>query len=174
MKKTIIITIVMSLILVVFPVGLALAATSADVTITATPGFISITNAPGSYDFGGITANSTDNTTNGYFTITNGSAINIDIGIGCDNWTSAGSTWTYGTPAADTGRLMASSGDGGSGGSTGQGNFDIFVSNLTSVLLCDNVTDVTNPTWELQLQTPTSFTFGDEQQTTVTVTATAE
>lgn len=174
MKRTTIVAIVMSLLLAIFPVGLALAATSDDVIVTATPSFIGISNSPGTYDFGTVSANTTVNTTAPYFTITNDSSINIDIGIGCDNWSSAGSTWTYDSPAANTAQLNASSAHGGSGGSTGEGNFDKLVSSANSTLLCDNVTVGTDPTWELQLETPTSITFGDEQTTTVTVTATAE
>jgi hypothetical protein len=65
MKKTFIVAIVMSLLLAMFPIGLALAATTADVEVTATPGFVSITNAPGTFDFGVITQGSVTNTTDG-------------------------------------------------------------------------------------------------------------
>ena len=173
MKRTTIVVIVMSLLVAILPVGLALAQTSQEVEVTATPSFISITNAPISYDFGSISANSTDNTTDGYFTITNGSSVNMDISIQCNGW-SGGTGWTYGSPAADTGQLKASSANGGSGGSTGAGNFDKTLLDGTDILLCDNVTSVTSPTWELLLEAPTSFTFGDEQTTTVTITATAD
>ena len=173
MKRTIIVTIVIVLLLAIFPVGLALAATSADVTVTATPSFVSISNAPGTYDFGQISASATENTTGGAFTITNSSSVAMDISIKCNGW-SGTSSWTYGSPGADTGQLAASSGNGGTGGSSGAGDFDITVLNGSDTLLCNAVGTSTNPTWELQLQAPTSFTHGDEQTTTVTVTATAD
>jgi hypothetical protein len=172
MKRMIIVAVVMSLLLAMFPVGLALAATTADVTVTATPSFIGITNSPGTYDFGQISAGATENTTNGYFTITNGSSVAMDISIKCNGW-SGTTSWTYGSSAENTGQLAASSANGGAGGSSGAGDFDKTVLNGSDTLLCDAVGTSTNPTWELQLQAPSSFTHGDEQTTTVTVTATA-
>lgn len=172
MKNITILALVTSLLLVILPVGLAFAATTAQVNVTATPGFISITNSPSSYDFGAITANSTDNTTNGYFTITNGSSINTDIFIKCNGWT-GGPGWIYGSPAQNQGQLAASSADG-NGASGGAGLFDVILLNGTDTLLCDNITSTTDPSWELQLQAPTEFTFGDQQTTTVTLTAAAQ
>lgn len=159
---------------VVFAINSTQAATSQDVSVNATPAFMSISNAPTSYDFGVISENSTDNTTNGYFTITNSSTVNIDLNIQCNGWSSAGSAWTYGSPASDTADLDSSSADGGSGGSSGAGNFDISILNGSDTLICDNVTSATNPTWELLLNAPTAFTHGDEQETTVTMSAVAE
>lgn len=173
MKRTIIVVIVMSLLLAILPVGLAFAATTADVTVRATPSFIGITNAPGTNDFGSITAGATPGTASGYFTITNGSSVATDISIKCNGW-SGTTAWTYGAAGADTGQLAASSANGGAGGSTGAGNFDITVLNGSDTLLCDAVAIATNPTWELQLQAPSSFTHGAEQTTTVSVTVTAD
>lgn len=159
---------------VVFIANSSQAATSQDVSVNATPAFMSISNAPSSYDFGVISENSSENTTNGYFTITNSSTVNIDLNIQCNGWSSTGSAWTYNDPASDTANLDASSGDGGVGGSTGAGAWDISILNGSNTLICDNVTTATNPTWEIQLDTPTEFTHGDEQTTTVTIAAIAE
>lgn len=158
----------------VFVAGGALASTSENVTVNATPAYITISNAPSTYDFGVIAAGSNENTGNAHFTVTNGSTVNIDISANCTGWSSGGSSWTYNDPGADTGNLDASSADGGAGGSTGQGNYDISIPNAASVLLCDNVTSATNPTWELELDAPSSFTHGDEQETTITLIATQE
>ena len=151
----------------------AFALTSQDVTVTATPSFIAISNAPGSFDFGALTENVDEDTGNGYFTVTNSSSVNIDINIQSDNWSGA-SSWTYGAPAEDTGQLKASSANGGTGGSTGVGAYDIAILSGSDTLLCDNVTSVTNPTWELQIDVASTFTYGDEQANTVTITAVAE
>jgi hypothetical protein len=80
-RKTLI-AIVIVLTLVVIPVGTALADTDASVTITATPTFISITNSPTDYDFGVVTASSTPDTGETYFTIDNSSSVLIDTTIG--------------------------------------------------------------------------------------------
>ena len=135
-----------------------------------------ISNFPSTKDFGVVTAGSTPNTGNAYFTITNSSTMTIDIYIKCDGWspTTGTNSWTYGSPiGADQGFLEASSADGGAGGSQGGGLYDVEILNGTDTLLCDDVATTTDPTWELQLNAPSSFTHGDEQQTTVTLTATA-
>lgn len=149
------------------------AATSQDVTVTGTPSFISISNSPGSFDFQTLAENTDEQTSNGYFTVTNSSSVNIDLNIQCDNWTGV-TSWTYGAPGEDQGQLKASSANGGVGGSTGAGNFDIAILVGSDTLLCDNVTAVTNPTWELQIDVASTFTHGDEQTNTVTIIAVAE
>ena len=173
MKRTTIVVIVMSLLVAILPVGLALAQTSQDVTVTATPSFISISNSSGTWPIGTVSANSTPNTGTGHFTITNTSSEAIDISINCTDWT-GGPGWTYGAPAADTANLTASSGDSTGGGSSGAGLYDIDVPVGTGALLIDAVAVAVDPTWELQLNAPTSFTFGDEQTTIVTITATTD
>jgi hypothetical protein len=169
MKRTLI-AIAMALALVLIPVGSAFAATTADVTVTATPGFVSITNAPDSWDAGTIIKDTDVDTGVHYFTITNASTVAMDINIACDGWTS----WTYGAPATDTGQLKASSANGGTGGSTGEGDYDITVPNGGGSLLCNGVAVSTNPTWELQLDAPTDFTNVDVQTSTVTLTASVD
>lgn len=156
------------------PIHTAWAATTANVSVNATPSYIAITNAPSVYDFGVVAAGGTANTSAAEFTITNSSTVNIDINISCDGWTSTGDNWTYINPQVDGGNFDASSDDGGTGGSTGEGDFDISVPSGSTALLCDNVTTVTDPTWELQLDIPSSFTHGDVQDAQVEVSATAE
>ena len=169
MRRTLI-AIVMALALVLIPVGSAFALTTADVTVTATPGFVSITNLPDSWDAGTILADTDVDTGGHYFTITNASTVAMDINIQCDGWTS----WTYGAPGADQGQLKASSANGGTGGSTGEGNYDITVLDSVDTLLCDGVAKATNPTWELQLDAPSSFTGVDVQTSIVTITASVD
>lgn len=152
----------------------AFAATSQDVSVNATPAYVSISNSPTTYDFGVISAGTTPDTGNGYFTVTNSSTVNMSISINCTAWSSTGSAWTYNDPGADTGNLDASSADGGAGGSSGAGAYDISVPNGAATTICANVTSATNPTWELQLDAPSSYTHGDEQELTVTISAAAD
>lgn len=149
-------------------------ATTQDVTVNATPAYITISNSPATFNFGTVAEGSTDNTTDDYFTITNGSSVNIDVSVNCTGWSSGGSAWTYGNPGSNTGNLDCSSGEGGTGGSTGSGDYDISILDSGDTLLCDNVTTVTSPQWELELDAPSTFTHGDEQEITVTLTATQE
>jgi hypothetical protein len=151
----------------------AMAATSQNVTVTATPSFISITNSPGTFDFGVISESSTPNTTTGYFGVTNDSTVAIDVNIGCDGW-SGTTPWTYGAAGTDTGQLNASATNGGVGGSTGAGNYDVTVPDGSTALLCDALAATTDFDWELELEAPASFTHGDQQTTVVTITAVAD
>ena len=171
MRKTLI-AILLALALVVVPAAGVLADTTADVTVTATPGWVSITNLPIDYDFDVVLAGIDEQTTNGYFTITNDSTVAMDINIQCDGWTGTPTnSWTYGTPDEDQGQLKASSANGGVGGSGGVGLFDVVIPEGVDALLCDAVVTTTDPTWELQLDAPSSFTYVDVQETTVTLTA---
>jgi hypothetical protein len=173
MKRTIIVAVLMSLLLAMFPVGMALAATSAEVTVTATPGsFIGISCDQTSYDFGDISANSTPDTTTGWATITNSSSVVIDITIGSDGW-SGTTAWTYGASGADTAQLNASATFGGSAGSSGAGAYDVTIPSGSTALLCDDLAVGNNPAWEMQLDAPSSFTHGYTQTTHVTLTAAA-
>lgn len=171
--KRYLLSLVLALILIVAIAVPALAATTQDVEVTATPAYISISNAPSSWAAGIISADTDTNTGDAHFTITNSSTVNIDISFYIsDNWTS----WTYGAPAEDTGQLKVSSANGGVGGSSGNSTYDITllygVGN--AILVCDNVTTVTNPTWEMELDAPSSFTHGNAQSANVTMTAVAE
>ena len=171
--KRLIISVVMALMLALVPASGALAATSQDVTVTATPSYVSIANSHADFDFGVITASSTENTTTGYFTLTNTSTVVTDITLVCDGWDGGANDWTYDAAGADTGRLKASGTNGGTGGSTGAGAYDKVIPSSGSVLLADDLTATTNVAWEMLLEAPTSFSYGNEQTTHVTVTATA-
>jgi hypothetical protein len=161
MRKTLI-AVLIALALVVIPVGTALAATTADVTVTATPSFISITNAPSTYDFGVITAGVDEDTGTSYFTVTNDSSVNITVTIQCTTWEGGDNDWIYGAPAANTAQLKASDGDG---------LYDVTVLTGSAVNLHTTGTAGDDFTWELQLDAPTSFTFGNQQTSTVTISA---
>jgi len=167
------VSLLLSLVLLMSLIVPVSAATSQLVTVTGTPSFISIANAPDSFDYGTLTAGVDEETSNGYFTITNSSTVAIDINIMCNGWDGTPS-WTYGAPAEDQGQLKASSANGGAGGSTGAGNFDITLLYDTETLLCDAVAPATNPTWELQIDVPSSFTHGAEQTSTITLGAVAD
>jgi hypothetical protein len=164
-KKTSI-AILIALLLVVIPVGTALAATTADVTVTATPSFVSISNSPSSYDFGAVTEDTDEDTGTSYFSVTNDSSVNITVTIQCTStWDSGGgSDWTYGAPGADQAQLKASDGDGA---------YDVTVPTGSAATLHTTSTAGEDFTWELQLDAPTSFSFGDAQQSTVTISASA-
>ena len=161
MRKTLI-AILMALALVVIPVGSAFAATTAAVTVTATPTFISITNLPTSWGIGVVAASTTPSTGETNFTITNSSSVPIDTTIKCNGW-SGTSSWTYGASGANTGQLKASNGSGG---------YIITVPvDPSTIALHSNVGVGNNPQWGLQLEAPSSFSFGAEQTTTVTISA---
>lgn len=172
-EKRLLVALALALALVLVPAGMALAATTQDVEITATPTYIAISNAPTSWAAGLIAADTDTDTGNDHFTITNTSTVNIDISFYvADNWTS----WTYGSPAADTAQLKVSSGEGGTGGSTGSGDFDITLiyGSGNATLVCDNLTALSDAQWEMELDAPTSFTHGTAQSANITMTATAE
>jgi hypothetical protein len=163
-RKTLI-AILTALVLVVIPVGTALAATTADVTVTATPSFISITNAPSSWPIGVVEAGLDESTGETNFTITNDSTIAIDTTIECDGWGTQPDDWTYGASGPDQGQLNASNGSVG---------YPITVPEVPSgspADLHDNVPVGTDPQWGLELDTPSSFSFGAQQSTIVTISA---
>jgi hypothetical protein len=161
MRKTLI-AILMAL--VVIPVSSAFADTTAGVTVKATPTYVGITVALTLNDFGVVTASSTPATGETHFTITNSSSVAIDTTIKCNGWTGAsGHNWSYGASGTDQGQLKASSGSGG---------YTITVPvDPTTIALHSNVSVGNNPQWGLQLEAPSSFSYGDTQTTTVTITA---
>jgi len=133
---------------------------------------VSISNTQSSFDFRLITASGTPNTTTGWSTITNNGSVAADITIECNGWSSA-SSWTYGAAGADTAQLKASGTNGGATGTTGAGNYDITVPNGAGTMFIDGIAASGTSAWEMQLDCPTSFSFGDQQTTTVTLTASA-
>ena len=172
--KRLLISVILAVALLVIPVSGALAAETQDVTVTAVPSYVSIatiTSATGTaFDFAGVAAGVDEQTSNGYFTIPNDSGVGIDITIQC---TTAWTSWTYGAAAEDTAQLLVSSANGGAGGSTGAGNFDITILTASATLLMDAVGTGTNPTFELQLDAPSSFTHSDSQECTIRLSAAA-
>ncbi len=170
MKSKLLIALVISLLLVILPVSLALAQTDSDeVVVTATPGTVSISTS-GVYDFGSVGLSALPDTTGSPLAITNTSSLVTDISIGCTVWSSSATPWTYGAAGADTALLNASASDGGATGSTGITDFDKEVPSTGSILLIDDLAVGTSPTWNLQLEAPISFSFFEEQTTTVTLT----
>ena len=163
MKKKLLLSLVLVVVLVLSLGIPVLAATSDTVTVTATPSYISIANAPGTFDFAVVVESATPNTTTGWFTITNGSTVNITVSIGSNGW-SGTSSWTWGVAGADTGQLKASDNDG---------LYDVTVPSGSSTALSTTSTPGDDVLWELQLDCPTSFSHGYEQTTTVTVSAAA-
>ena len=170
MKRTIIVAILTSLILAMFPVGLALAATTADVTVTATPSFVSIANSSSTYDFGTITVNTTSQSATNAFTVTNTSSVPINVSIATTTTTWSGGTgWTHSDTAAagaDTAGLKANP-----GGSWGTG--DVIIKNASPNNIVSSQAASTNFNWGIQLIAPTSFSDGVQKQIIVRLTARA-
>ena len=146
------------------------AATTASVTIDVTPEYVAISNSNTSIDFGVLAAgltNATTNSTTDYFDVTNDGTVNATVTVKCDEWAhqTGSHDWTYGSPAADTGQLVFS---------VGTGAYDTVVpaSPSTESVFADLVPAATDY-FEVGLDMPTSFTHGDQQQTTLTLTAAA-
>lgn len=147
-----------------------LAATTATVTIDVTPAFVSISTTNDTKDFGIVAAgltNSTVNSTINYFDVTNAGTVNATVTIKCDGWThqTGSSDWTYGSPAADTGQMVFS---------VGTGAYDTVIPEgpATESLFAALVPS-TPDYFEVGIDMPTSFTHGDKQRSTITLTATA-
>jgi hypothetical protein len=164
MKKTLI-AILMAAALTVIPVSSALAANTADVTVTATPSFLGIENTPSSWDIGTVTADVDEETGEAYFTLTNVSNVAIDTTIECNGW-SGTQSWSYGSPAENQGQLKFG---------TGSGYNDVVpeVPPGSAATFVDDIAAYATQGWGLQLDTPSSFTHGYVQTTTVTITAAA-
>ena len=163
MRKTLL-AILLAVALALIPVGSAFAANSDTVTVTATPGFVSITVTPDTYDFAVVYPDTDEDTVAGTpFTVNNSSTVDMDLTIECDGWT-GGPGWTYAdTAGIDTGSLNFSTNDGVL--------WTYLPETPTTAVLASDVTPATSPTFDLQLDAPTDFTYGDVQTTTVTVTA---
>jgi len=176
--KRLVISVLLAVVLLVIPVSGALAATTQDVTVTATPSFVSIANSPDSWAIGAVLEDTDKDTGNDFFTITNSSGVVIDITIQCTTawaFTSGSNSWTYGAPAADTAQLKASSGEGNGtppdDGSAGTGLFDITILTASAKLLIKQCPTATSPQWEMELDAPVTFSHGDPQDCTVTLSA---
>ena len=160
MKKTLL-AILLALALIVVPVGSALAGDTAGVTVTATPSFLGIENSPSTWPIGTVTADTDEETGEGNFTLTNVSNVAIDTTIGCTVW-SGTQSWAYGLAAEDQGQLSFGTG----------GGYNTVVPAGSTVTFVDDIAAYATQGWGLKLDTPSSFTHGYVQTTTVTITAT--
>ena len=143
----------------------ALAATTADVAVNATPSYVAITNAPDTYGFGTVVVSTNYSSADDYFTITDGSSVNIDVAISCNATWTGGTPWTHddgGTAGADTAVLAAT---------PGTAAWNVLVKNGSPLDLFNDVTG--NQDWGIRLAAPTSFSDGQLKENTITLTATA-
>jgi hypothetical protein len=170
MKSKLLLALLMSLLLVIVPVSVVLAATTQDVTVTATPSFIGISNSPSTYDFTTITANTTAESATDAFTVDNTSSIpiNVSIAVTTNTW-SGGTGWTHSdtaTAGADTAGLNANQ-----GGTWGTG--DVIIKYDTPNNIVSSQAANTDFSWGIQLVAPTSFSDGVQKQIIVRLTATS-
>lgn len=146
--------------------GIALAATTASVSVNATPAYVTITNSPDNYGFGTVAVSTNYSTAVDYFTITNGSSVNIDVAISTNATWAGGNSWTHsdaGTPGSTTAALYAT---------PNTAAWNIIVKNATPNDLYTNTGSASLP-WGLRLVAPTVFDDAVLKTNTVTLTATA-
>lgn len=148
--------------------GMALAATTQNVTVNATPGWVSISNNLTTFDFGTVLADTDENTTLSGFNVTNEGSVACNITIECNNWTNltGDEIWIYGASAENTSRLMFALAEGSFPGT------EVPDAGSAAVSLVDDLDDSVSQKWGLEIDVPLTFTHGDQQQTTVTLTAT--
>jgi len=159
--------IVVVLVLLVVLASPVSALTTADVAVNATPSYVTITNAPDNYGFGTVLVSTNTSTAVGYFTITNGSSVAIDIAISCNATWAGGNGWTHsdtGTPASTTAALYST---------PNTVAWNIIVKNATPNNLVAGLAASTNQAWGLRLMSPTVYDDGVLKTNTVTLTATA-
>ncbi len=154
------------LVVVMSPVGLAIAANTATVTITATPNYVAITDNATSYDFGGVAESATPVTGTSYVTITNGSSVQTDQSINiAGNWT-GGAGWVHNDAGAAGDNISALK------ASRGTGLYTITVT-VAGVYIYENCPASENYSYELKLLAPTVFYDGVQKSNTITITAVA-
>jgi curli biogenesis system outer membrane secretion channel CsgG len=162
------IALLLAVALILVPYGTVMAATTQNIEVTAQPTFISISNSPSSNDFGVVSENSNTSTSQGYFTVTNGSTVAIDCSIGTNasSWDSDGGVnWTHsdtGTAGEDTVGLFSSPNNAA---------WNIIVKNASPNDIVNDQAAETNWQWELRLVTGT-FTDGVVKAIKVVLTAT--
>ena len=160
---------IMPLLVVAFllaiPVTPVFAATSATVDVNATPSYICIAVNQSTFDFSAVKAGVDEDTTQGYFGITNTSSVVSSTTIVSNGWTGPVNSWTWAAAAADTSQLKASDGDSA---------WDVTVDDTTPATLASATAATTDWVFELQIDSPSSFTYADEQTTTVTLACTAD
>lgn len=160
MKKILISILVAALFLCLTSTAI-FAASSQDITIEAIPTYVSISNSPDAFEFSPITASVNATTGSGYFTVVNSSSVNITAVLVCETWSSA-SPWSYGYSAPDIGQLWASA---------NTSLYDKLIPISGNVTLYSTTSAGENFTWEMKIETPSSFTNPQMTQTSnITVT----
>ena len=151
--------------LAIMPIATVSASDTAGVQIDATPTFIGIALNVSVFDFGLVAADTDENTTAGYFGVTDSSTITINTSIQCNSTWAGGAGWTWGAAGEDTGKIAASNG-------TGAYDVDIAATTTDYEL---NISASAGDDWvfELELDAPSSFTYGDAQQCQLLLTAVA-
>lgn len=142
------------------------AATTQGVTINATPTYISIALNVSVFNFSMVVANTDENTTIAYFGVTDSSTVTINTTIQCNStWEGGSDDWTWGAAAANTGLIKASNGTGA---------YDVTITALATEYEL-NISDAAGAdfVFELELDAPSSFTFGNAQSCQLKLTATA-
>lgn len=139
-----------------------------------------ISNTPSTWSVNGGTpvATSTDYWSSGsepnwplddgecHFTVTNNSGGAVDITVKATNFTGGnGWTLTSDSPGADTVRLRA-----GQSGDANEGAMVILTTSFQAFI--DDLPDSADIKWELEMETPSSYTDGVEKASTITISAT--
>jgi len=170
MKKRILVSTMLTIVLMVLSVIPAKAATTADVTVTATPSFVSLSCNQASYDFGVVAASGTPSTATNWATVTNSSTIETDVTVSVTgNTWSGGVTWTHSdtaTAGADTVGLKVNV-----GGTWGVG--DIIVKFAAPNDIVTNQAALTNFSFGIKLMSPTSFSDAVEKTNVIRLTMAA-
>lgn len=101
-----------------------------------------------------------------HFTVTNNSGGAVDITVKATNFTGGnGWTLTSGSPGEDTVRLRA-----GRSGDANEGAMVILTTSYQAFI--DDLPDSADKKWELEMETPSSYTDGVEKSSTITISAT--
>ena len=151
--------------LALMPVAVS-AATTAGVTISATPTFISIALNVSTFNFSTVTADTDEDTTTGYFGVTDSSTVTVNTTIQCNStWTGGGNNWAWDVAGENQGLIKASNGTGA---------YDVVIAAIDTEYSL-NISGVagTNFVFELELDAPSSFTYGDPQSCQLKLTAAA-
>lgn len=169
MKKILVgLVVLLALVVPLLMPAIAGAATTAVVTLNATPVFVSITVNNTSYNFNNVTEGVDKATGTGYFGITDSSSVVTDntilVTTTWESTTPGGSIWTYGAPGVDTCQLKSSDGDAA---------FDVTVPVTPAAAAALHSTVGAGDDWvfEIQLDAPSSITFGNAQGCKVTISA---
>lgn len=155
-----------AILAVVLMPSMALADTTAGVTIDATPTYIAIALNISTFDFSLVAADTDENTTAGYFGVTDSSTVAVNCTIQCNStWEGGANDWTWGAAGADTALIKASNGTAA---------YDVTIAALATEYEL-NKSSVAGTDWvfELELDAPSSFTFGNAQSCQLKLNAVA-